>query len=247
MDDRSTYRHGDYGHERNQAVLTGYWDFLKYHLLFFLLPAAAAIGLLLLTQRDNVIKLFSLFALTLQFMAGAGDEAAQTEWIDGLFALLQLLAFSALAGLAVRLLSAGLFFLPGLALRGRMNAGTILKTGLRHFFATFFVTLLLGFALGLVNSVLSAIPVINVVAVLLALYAQSMFSIYYDYWFSYNEASGQPIYSGPKERFGVLYGKEGTFWLYALLLSASYLVLLSAFAKPYIQLKIAQRMGMTIK
>lgn len=249
MDDRSAYGNGyDYdGDRRNRAPASDYWDFLKYHLLLFALPAVVAIGLLMLTQMENVIKMFALFALTLQFMAGAETEAAQADWIDAMFALFQLLAFSALAGLAVRIVSSGLFFLPGLALRGRLHIGTVLKTGLRHFFPVFFLTLLLGFALGVINSVLSAVPVLNMLVVVLAVYAQSMLSIYYDYWFSYNEAAGRPIYSGPIERFRVLYSKEGIFWLYALLLSLSYMVLLSTFVKPYIQLKIAQRMGMTVK
>ncbi|MDO3411249.1 hypothetical protein QWJ34_15900 [Saccharibacillus sp. CPCC 101409] len=245
MDDRSAY--GGYETDRRSYGMSrgyGYWDFLKYHLLLLALPTAVAVLLLTLTQMHNIMQLFNLFALTMQFLAGAGDEISQYQWIDALTGLFQLLAIGVLAGLVVRVIASGLFFLPGLALRGRMNLGTVMKTGLRYFFITFFIMLLFGFAIGIVNSILSAIPVLNVIFVVLAVYLQSMLSVYYDYWFSYNQAAGRPIASGPAERFRVLFGSDRHFLLYALLLALSYTLLVSIFVKPYIQLKIAQRMGM---
>ncbi|WP_172195081.1 hypothetical protein [Saccharibacillus qingshengii] len=239
MDDRSAYGY-DPGRE-NYASMPKYWDFLKYHLLLFALPALITIVLL----YGQLYDLFLILVYGLQSMAGAGSEITTGEWGAVLAGVFQLFAYGAIAGIVIRVLSAGLFFLPTLARSGRMNLSTIVKTGLRHFFPTLFVLILVGLAIGFASSILSFIPLLNFVAGVVVLYVQAMVSIYYDYWFSYNEAEGRPVYSGPMERLSVLYGgKDGTFRMYALLLALSYLVLASTFVKPYIQLKLTERMGM---
>ncbi|NGZ76624.1 hypothetical protein [Saccharibacillus alkalitolerans] len=239
MDDRSAYA---YDMDRQAyGRVPGYWDFLKYHLLLFALPSVIAYLLL----HGQFVYLVTLMVYGFQSMAGGAGEITPGEWGAALAGSFQLIAYGAIAGIGIRVLSAGLFFLPTLARSGRLNLGTVLKTGLRYFFPTLFVMILISLILGFASTFLSFIPLINFVAGFVVLYAQALVSIYYDYWFSYNEAAGRPVYSNPSDRWKALYGSgSGTFWLYALLLSLSYIVLASTFVKPYIQMKITQRMGM---
>lgn len=238
MDDRSAY-----GYDRNRqayAQVPGYWDFLKYHLLLMALPMVIATVLLYGQLSYFVVMITYGF----QAFAGGGSDITDEQWGAALIGIFQLIAYVAIAGIIVRVISAGLFFLPTLARSGRLNLGTIMRTGLRYFFPTFFVMIVVGLIVGFASSILSFIPIINILSTLIVFYVQALTSIYYDYWFSYNEAAGRPVYSGPIDRIKALYGKDGTFWLYALLLMLSYLVFASVFVKPFIQMKMTERMGM---
>ncbi|WP_037290986.1 hypothetical protein [Saccharibacillus sacchari] len=238
MDDRSVY-----GYDRSRqtyAQMPGYWDFLKYHLLLTALPTV--IALILLYGQLSYFVVMMIYGF--QTMAGGGSEITGEQWGTVLVGFFQLLAFGAIAGILIRVVSAGLFFLPTLARSGRLNLGTIMRTGLRHFFPTLFVMIAVGLIVGIASSILSFIPIVNLVSTLIVFYVQALTSIYYDYWFSYNEAAGRPVYSGPTDRLKALYGKDGTFWLYALFLALSYIFLASVFVKPFIQMKITERMGM---
>lgn len=232
-----------YGYDRDRqsvAQVPRYWEFLKYHLLLFALPSAVVLILL----YGQLSYFFILIAYGFQTMAGAGSEITPEQWGIVLTGFFQLFAYGAIGGIVIRVLSAGLFFLPTLARSGRLNLGTIMKTGLRYFFPTLFVMILAGLMIGFATSILSFIPLIGFVASFALTYVQAMINIYYDYWFSYNEASGRPVYNGPIDRIKALYGNDGTFWLYALFLMLSYFVLASTFVKPFIQMKITERMGM---
>lgn len=237
MDDRSAY-----GYDRNRqtyAQVPGYWDFLKYHLLLMALPMVIA-TVLLYGQLSYLIVMISYGFQAFDGRSDITDE----QWGAALIGIFQLLASVAVAGIIIRVISAGLFFLPTLARSGRLNLGTVMRTGLRYFFPTLFMMILVGLIVGFASSILSFIPIINILSTLIAFYVQALVSIYYDYWFSYNEAAGRPVYSGPTDRLKALYGKDGTFWLYALFLMLSYIVFASVFVKPFIQMKITERMGM---
>ncbi|MEJ8307004.1 hypothetical protein [Saccharibacillus sacchari] len=238
MDNRSAY-----GYDRNRQVyaqVPGYWDFLKYHLLLFALPSVVAVVLM----YGQLAYLVTVFLYFLQTMAGGGSEISAEQWSLALAGVFQLFIYSMVVGVVLRVLSAGLFFLPTLARSGRLNLGTVMRTGLRYFLPTLLVMILVGLIVGLAGSVLSFIPILNVVSTLVAVYVQALVSIYYDYWFSYNEAAGRPVYNGPMDRLKALYGNDGAFWLYALLLMLSYFFFASVFVKPFIQMKITERMGM---
>ncbi|OWA35017.1 hypothetical protein B9G55_14885 [Saccharibacillus sp. O16] len=237
-------RYNDSGVDRIRSTspaVPRYWDFLKYHLLLFLLPWAIAIIPLLGQIRS---------------LARATDYGYGIFWGDGwayfsddealtvIGIILRLLGSFAVVGLIIAILSAGLRFLPTLARSGRLRLGQVVKTGLRYFFPTFFAMILVGLIVGIVNTLLSFIPFLGFVATLAAAYVNALASIYYDYWFSYNEAAGRPVYSGPIDRLRALYSRDGEFFFYAFLLALSYLVLASSFVKPYIQMKMTQKMGM---
>ncbi|OWR30327.1 hypothetical protein CDO73_10400 [Saccharibacillus sp. O23] len=237
-------RYNSYDTDRSRDVypaVPGYWDYLKYHLLLYVLPWAVA-TILMFGQLRYLIELMSYgFAV----MAGGWESISEDRILEIGTNVLRLIGFFAIFGLIIALLSAGLRFLPTLGRSGRLRLGQVIRTGLRYFFPTFFAMLLVSLVIGTASSILSFIPLLGFVMTVVSAYVNALASIYYDYWFSYNEAAGRPVYSGPIDRLRALYGKDGEFWVYALLLMLSYFVLASSFVKPYIQMKMTQKMGMT--
>lgn len=239
MDNRYNAYNTDRSREAYAAV-PGYWDYLKYHLLLYMLPWAVATILLF----GQVRYVFELMAYGFAFLAGGWESISEQQVIEIGANVLRLIGFFAIFGLIIAVLSAGLRFLPTLARSGRLRLGQVFKTGLRYFFPTFFAMLLVSFVIGTANAVLSFIPLLGFVMTVVSAYVNALCSIYYDYWFSYNEAAGRPVYSGPIDRLRALYGNNGEFWVYGLLLMLSYFLLASSFVKPYIQMKMTQKMGM---
>lgn len=239
MDNR--YNSYDAGRSREaDPAVPGYWDYLKYHLLLYVLPWAVATILLF----GQIRYLVELMVYGFAVMTGGWESISEEDVIEMGANVLRLMGFLAIFGLIIAVLSSGLRFLPTLARSGRLRVGQVFKTGLRYFFPTFFAILLVSLIVGTANAILSFIPLIGFVMTIVSAYVNALCSIYYDYWFSYNEAAGRPVYSGPIDRLRALYGKDGQFWLYALFLMLSYFVLASSFVKPYIQMKMTQKMGM---